>query len=156
MTTENLAAAKIGIVEIEPRLAAVVRKTVPFSQIPSTQREARRALQTAFRAAGVKPTDPWLTVWQPPKNGQIDYAPGMFVAQAFDAADGITFITLPNGRAAHLQLRGPYDRLAAAWQDLFEACAAKGLETAGVNWEIYTRADGPPDDLETDLYASLV
>ena len=38
----------VNIVEVEPRLAAVVRKRVPFARIPETQREARVALTAAL------------------------------------------------------------------------------------------------------------
>lgn len=147
--------ADVEIVQLEPRLTAVVRKAVAPAQMPTAQREARRTLEATLSAAGVDPVDRPLTVWRPPVDGKIDYAPGLFVPAAFDAVGDVSLFTLPSGRAAHLRLRGPYDQLPAAWPRLFEACASQGLSLAGLNWEIYT-APGPPSEaIETDLYALL-
>lgn len=144
--------ADIEIVQVEPRLAAVLRRQVSMAEIPAAQRDARRAIEAALDIAGVRPIGPWLTVWRPPQDGTIDYAPGVFVPRRFDIEGDPTLFTLPSGRAAHLRLNGPYDRLAAAWQSVFDACRADGHELAGVNWEIYTSPGASP---ETDLYALL-
>jgi len=63
---------------------------------------------------------------------------------------------LPAGRAAHFQLKGPFDGMPGAWQTLFAWCQAEKLEPAGINWEIYMPWQGvDPARLETDLYALL-
>lgn len=145
----------VDIVAVEARLTAVVRRSVAFVEMPQAQRDARGALAAALAAAGVRPLGPALTVWRPPQAGVIDYAPGVFVPHAFEAPDPVSLFTLPQGRAAHLRMNGPYDGLPAAWQSLFETCAARGLALAGLNWEVYAAQDAPAAAAGADLYALL-
>jgi hypothetical protein len=72
------------------------------------------------------------------------------------AVDAALPSELPAGRAAHFQLKGPFDSMPGAWQTLFDWCKAEKLDLAGVNWEIYMPWEGvDPAGLETDLYALL-
>jgi effector-binding domain-containing protein len=143
----------LEIITVEPQLAAVMRKRVPFAGIPETQRQARAALSAAFENAGVTPVGPWLTVWRTPQGGLIDYAPGVFVPEDTREMDEIELFPLPQGRAAHLRLHGPYESLPEAWGQLFAGCNAHRL--AGLNWEIYSVPDGGQAEIQTDLYAFL-
>jgi effector-binding domain-containing protein len=143
----------VEIITVQPRLAAVVRKRVPFASIPETQRAARTVLLAAFESASVQPVGPWLTVWRTPQDGLIDYAPGVFVPEDTPEMNGIDLFALPQGRAAHLRLQGPYEGLPDAWGRLFAGCSAHRL--AGLNWEIYSVSNGSQERIETDLYALL-
>jgi effector-binding domain-containing protein len=143
----------VEIIAVEPRLAAVVRKRVPFASIPETQRKAHTALSAAFESANVQPIGPWLTVWRTPQDGLIDYAPGVFVPEGTREMNGIDLFALPQGRAAHLRLQGPYEGLPDAWGRLFAGCKAHRL--AGLNWEIYSVPNGGQEKIQTDLYAFL-
>lgn len=143
----------VNIIEVESRLAAVVRKRVPFARIPEMQREARLAVTTACDSAAVQPAGPWLTVWRTPQDGLIDYAPGVFVPEGTREMEGVELFALPQGRAAHLSLYGPYEGLPEAWGRLFAGCARHRL--AGLNWEIYSVPIGGQEKIRTDLYAFL-
>jgi effector-binding domain-containing protein len=156
----DLDMAKVGvttsgleIIPVDPQLAAVMRNRVSFAAIPETQRQARAAVSAALNSAGVQPLGPWLTVWRTPQDGLIDYAPGVFVAEDTRAMDSIELFALPQGRAAHLRLHGPYESLPEAWGRLFESCKAHRL--AGLNWEIYSVPSGGEQKTQTDLYAYL-
>ena len=149
----SVTASGLEIIPVEPQLAAVMRKVVPFAAIPETQRQARTAVAAALDGAGVQPLGPWLTVWRTPHDGVIDYAPGVFVPADTRAMGGIELFALPKGRAAHLRLHGPYEALPEAWGQLFGGCRAHRL--AGLNWEIYSVRDGAPEGIQTDLYALL-
>ena len=142
------------IVPVPKQLAAVVRKCVPLAGIPQAQREARRILDVALREADL-PVGRTLTVWRPPHRGMIDYAPGVFVPRAFEAVHEVSLFQLPEGRAAHFSLRGPYNGLAAAWQRLFEDCKALACEVTGLNSEVYALPGTAPEECGTDLYALL-
>jgi effector-binding domain-containing protein len=137
------------IIDAVPQRVAIVRSKVPFSGMPDAQRAARRALE----AAGA-PGDRPLAIWWPPRDGIIDYAPGVVVSDAFEASGPVSLFTLPAGRVAHLTLLGPYDGLPGAWQALFADCACLGVTPSGVNWEIYAPAGAV--DAKTDLFAHLV
>jgi effector-binding domain-containing protein len=152
MAEAGVTTTDVSVIEVEPRLAALVRKRVPFARIPETQREAREALTTALDSANLQPAGPWLTVWRTPQDGLIDYAPGVFVPDGLDVTDEISLFTLPRGRAAHLRMVGPYEGLPDAWSRLFAGCA--GVQLAGLNWEIYVPGTSP-DKNRTDLFALL-
>jgi len=110
-------------------------------------------LTTALESAEVQPIGPWLTVWRTPQGGLIDYAPGVFVPEGTREMDGIELFALPQGRAAHLRLHGPYEGLPDAWGRLFAGC--NGHRLAGLNWEIYSVPNGGQENIQTDLYAFL-
>ena len=148
----ELTTSPVEIVDVPERLAAVVRKRVPMSDIPDAQRRARSTLARALEAADMTPLGPTLTVWRMPEGGSMDYAPGVFVTKPLETGGDVSSMTLPAGRAAHLRLSGPYEGLPDAWGRLFRGCA--GNDLAGTNWEVYTEQDGPSGP-QTDLYALL-
>jgi effector-binding domain-containing protein len=153
MAEAGVMTSDVEIIAVEPRLAAVMRKRVPFASIPETQRQARATLSAAFESVVVQPVGPWLTVWRTPQDGLIDYAPGVFVPEGTREMEGVELFALPQGRAAHLCLHGPFEGLPDAWGRLFESCKAHQL--AGLNWEIYSVPNGSPDKIRTDLYAFM-
>ena len=153
MAEAGVTTSDVEIIAVEPRLAAVMRKRVPFASIPETQRQARVALGAALESANVQPIGPWLTVWRTPQDGLIDYAPGVFVPEGTPEMAEIELFRLPHGRAAHLVLHGPHEGLPDAWGRLFAGCDAHQL--AGLNWEIYSVPNGSHDKIQTDLYAFL-
>jgi len=149
---ERLTLAPFEIVDVQPRVAAVVRKRIAMTDMPDAQRRARLALETALKTAEVSPLGPNLTVWRMPDGGLIDYAPGVFVAKPLEGTGEVSSMTLPEARAAHLRLSGSYAGLPEAWSRLFKGC--EGRELSGMNWEIYTASDSSTET-HTDLYALL-
>jgi effector-binding domain-containing protein len=147
--------ADVTIVHVKERLAIVVRKSIPFADMPGAQKEARAILQAELAAANVEPEAGHLTVWRPPQNGVIDYAPGRFVAEKFAVTRGASFLSLPEGRAAHLRLKGAYSQLPHAWQHLFDFCRAQNLQLAGLNCEVYAPEGAASETPQSDLYAFL-
>ena len=99
MTATKSAPAQIEVVQVEPQLIAMVRRTVPFADMPRAQREARALLETALKAAGIEAGDRTVTVWRPPNAGMMDYAPGVFVPEGFSVSGAVSLFTLPQGRA---------------------------------------------------------
>ena len=93
------------------------------------------------------------TLWRPLADGKLDLEPGVLVARAFEPVGEVVPSCLPAGRAAHFLYVGPYEGLSAAWQTLFAWCAREGHKRAGINWEIYGKAESAQP--ETSLYALL-
>jgi len=152
VSTTEITTTPVKIVDVEPRLVAVVRKRVALTDMSNAQRRARLALDAALKATDVTPLGPKLTVWRIPEDGVIDYAPGVFVARPLEGAGEVTSFKLPEGRAAHLRLTGSYTDLPDAWNRLFKGCG--GQKLSGLNWEIYTASDSAAET-HTDLYALL-
>jgi effector-binding domain-containing protein len=134
-----------SIVTVDRQLTAVVKAKVPFPEIPTAQRSARAAVDAGL-----------LTRFRTPAKEVLDMEIGTIVGRSFTGRGEIVPSELPAGRAAHYQLKGPFDGMPGAWQTLFAWCQAEKLELAGINWEIYMPWEGvDPAKLETDLYALL-
>lgn len=145
-----------SIVTVDRQLTAVVRAMVPFAEIPSAQRSARAAVDAALPTLEAGPVGRPLTRFRTPAKDALDMEIGTIVGRGFAGRGEIVPSELPAGRAAHFQLKGPFDGMPGAWQTLFAWCQAEKLELAGINWEIYMPWQGvDPAKLETDLYALL-
>ena len=145
-----------SIVTVDRQLTAVVRAKVPFPEIPKAQRAARTAVDAALPSLDAGPLGRPVTRFRTPAQEALDMEIGTIVGRGFAAKGEIVPSELPAGRAAHFQLKGPFDGMPGAWQTLFGWCQAEKLELAGINWEIYMPWQGvDPANLETDLYALL-
>jgi effector-binding domain-containing protein len=145
-----------SIVTVDRQLTAVVRATVPFAEIGNAQRSARAAVGAALATLEAGPLGRPVTRFATPAKEALDMEIGTIVGRSFVGRGEIVPSELPAGRAAHFQLRGPFDGMPGAWQTLFAWCQAEKLELAGINWEIYMPWEGVnPARLETDLYALL-
>ena len=146
-----------SIVTVDRQLTAVVRATVPFAEIGNAQRSARAAVDAALPSLDAGPSGRPVTRFRTPAREALDMEIGTIVGRSFAGRGEIVLSELPAGRAAHFQLKGPFDGMPGAWQTLFAWCQAEKLELAGINWEIYMPWEGvDPAKLETDLYALLV
>lgn len=145
-----------SIVTVDRQLTAVVKAKVPFPEIPMAQRSARAAVDAALPSLDAGPFGRPLTRFAMAAKDMLDMEMGTIVGRSFAGRGEIVPSELPAGRAAHFQLKGPFDGMPGAWQTLFAWCQAEKLELAGINWEIYTPWEGvDPAKLETDLYALL-
>jgi effector-binding domain-containing protein len=145
-----------SIVTVDRQLTAVVKAKVPFAEIPMAQRSARAAIDAALPSLDAGPLGRPVTRFRTPAKEALDMEIGTIVGRSFAPAGEIVMSELPAGRAAHFQLKGPFDGMPGAWQTLFAWCAAEKLALAGINWEVYMPWQGvDPAKLETDLYALL-
>ena len=145
-----------SIVTVDRQITAVVRAKVPFAEIPGAQRSARAAVDAALPSLDAGPLGRPVTRLRTPAKEALNMEIGTIVGRSFAGRGEIVLSELPAGRAAHFQLKGPFDGVPRAWQTLFAWCLAEKLELAGINWEIYMRWQGvDPAKLETDLYALL-
>lgn len=145
-----------SIVTVDRRLTAVVKARVPFPEIGKTQRAARAAVGATLPSLQAGPLGRPVTRFLTPAQGALDMEIGTIVGRGFAAIGEVVPSELPSGRAAHFQLKGPFDGMPGAWQTLFDWCKAEKLDLAGINWEIYMPWEGvDPSRLETDLYALL-
>jgi effector-binding domain-containing protein len=145
-----------SIVTVDRQLTAVVKAKVPFPEIPDAQRSARAKIDAALSSLDAGPLGRPLTRFRTPAKDALDMEIGTIVGRSLAGRGEIVPSDLPAGRAAHFQLKGPFDGMPGAWQTLFAWCAAEKLELAGINWEIYMPWQGiDPAKLETDLYALL-
>src|SRR6266498_310793 len=105
-----------SIVTVDRQLTAVVKAKVPFPEIPKAQRSARAAVDAALPSLEAGPLGRPVTRFRTPAQDMLDMEMGTIVGRSFAAKGEIVPSDLPAGRAAHFQLKGPFD---------------------GINWEIY-------------------
>ena len=145
-----------AITTVERQFTAVVRATVPFPDIANAQRAARAAVSGALPTLDAGPAGRPVTRFRTPARDALEMEIGTIVGRNFAARGDVVPSDLPSGRAAHYQLKGPFDGMPGAWQTLFDWCKSESLDLAGINWEIYMPWEGiDPAKLETDLYALL-
>lgn len=145
-----------SIVTVDRQLTAVVKARVAFPEIPKTQRSARTAVDAALPSLDAGAVGRPVTRFRTPAKEMLEMEIRTIVGRGFAARGDVVSSDLPAGRAAHFQLKGPFDGMPGAWQTLFDWCNDQKLELAGINWEIYMPWEGvDPANLETDLYALL-
>src|SRR4029450_12184691 len=104
-----------SIVTVDRQLTAVVKAKVPFPEIAMAQRSARAAIDAALPSLDAGPLGRPLTRVRTPAKGALDMELGTMVAHNFAAKGEIVPSDLPAGRAAHFQLKGPFDGMPGAW-----------------------------------------
>src|SRR5689334_8851690 len=144
-----------SIVTVDRQITAAIKCNVPLSRIPDAERSVRKTLNATLPSLDTGLLGREVTLWRTPVNGQIYLEPGIIVAQAFEPEDYVICSELPAGRAVHLVLVGPFDRLPAGWQTLFQWSAKQKFKLAGVNWQIYDERAADPAQQQTFLYALM-
>lgn len=144
-----------SIVTVERQVTAAIKCSVPLSRIPDAERSLRRTLDAALPSLDTGALGREVTLWRTPVNGQIAMELGVIVAHSFEPEDYVICSELPAGQAVHHLLAGPFDKLPAAWQTLFEWSAKEKHKLAGVNWQIYGERAEDPAQQQTFLYALL-
>ena len=86
---------------------------------------------------------------------QLRAEAGLIVPASTALPSSLTEVTIPAGRFARTEHRGPYERLGETWTRLREWLTSSGHRMRdGVSYEEYknTPAQAAPADLRTDLY----
>jgi DNA-binding transcriptional MerR regulator/predicted transcriptional regulator YdeE len=110
----------------------------------------------ALKAAGLSPAGPGLIGYP-----EEDFDPESFralIAFPVDAdvsgVAGVEAVEFAGGKAVVGVVRGPYDNLQQAWQQVVAWIADQGLQISAMPYEVYRidhRAAPSPDELETDI-----
>jgi predicted transcriptional regulator YdeE len=122
---------------------AVIRRTVPFADVPATMQELMGELHGW--AANV-PHGQSMCISSRTSDGQLNIAPGVEIEPgAVDPPEPFELVTRPAQRSAvHLYV-GPYEGLASVYQELYAALQRDGLEEAGEPIEIYEKHEPVPE-----------
>lgn len=137
---------------------AVIRITVPRSEIQIAMGPGYQELMDTLKAQGVQPAGPWFTHHLRMDPEVFDFELSVPVDVVVKPVGRVQPGSLPASRVAHTVYHGPYEGLGEAW-GAFEAwIAAQNLKPADDLWEVYSAGPetGPdPSTWRTDLFHPL-
>jgi effector-binding domain-containing protein len=140
------------LVTLESTTVAVVRETVPMSELTAYFDRAFHAVMAAAEAQGVAIAGPPVAVYHGMPGESVDVAAGFPISAPVASAEGgVVASELPAGRAAQLLHVGSYDSLEQAYGRIVTWLGEQGLTPAEVMWESYLNEPDPddPDGAET-------
>lgn len=147
------------IVSTAAQPAAVIRLTIPRSEIQKVMGPAIGEVMTALGAQGVSPAGPVFTHHFRMDPDTFDFEVGVPVAGRVSAAGRVKPGQLPAARVARTVYRGPYEGLFSAWGEFDKWIKGEGLKPAPDLWERYVRgpeSDPDPATYRTELNRPLV
>jgi len=129
------------IARTEARHTAVVRLTVPRSEIQQVMGPAIGEVMAAVMSQGMHPAGPVFSRHFRMTPDVFDFEVGVPVERPVAPAGRVVPGTLPAVRAAQTVYCGPYEGLGAAWGEFQAWMSANGHDAAEDLWESY--AAGP-------------
>ncbi len=147
------------IVQTAAQRTAVIRLTIPRSEIQRVMGPGINEVMTAIAAQGIAPAGPVFSHHLRMDPDTFDFEIGVPVAAPIAAAGRVEAGQLPAATVARTSYRGPYEGLGAAWGEFIAWIAAEGHEPAPDLWECYvTGPESNPDPAtwQTELNRPLV
>jgi effector-binding domain-containing protein len=147
----------IGIVELAPRRALTIRRTVPQSGLGAFFMEIFPMLRTAIIAQGATPSGPPFARYYNGDPAAFDTEAGIPFTGSVTASGGARVTTLPAGRAAKTVHIGPYDTLSQEYRRIEAWLTDEGKRAGEGPWESYVddEATTPRDKMRTEVYWPL-
>jgi effector-binding domain-containing protein len=145
-------AHEVTVETLRPRTLAAVRRRVAMNEIG---KEFKPALDTVWAFLGKNPglrTDGHNVFLYHHQNAQImpvDF--GVEVVRTFTGEGDVQCVTTPEGEAAVVVHRGPYEKMRAAHDALHEWCTANRRTIGRYSLEIYGDWSDDPSKLETTI-----
>jgi effector-binding domain-containing protein len=147
------------IIQTKAEAAAVIRLTIPRSEMMKQFGPAVGELMATLARQGVAPAGPLFAHHLAMSPDVFDFELGVPVAAPVAPAGRVTPGELPAARVARTVYSGPYEGLPGAWGEFVAWMASNGHHGAEGLWEVY--AVGPqvspnPADWRTELNRPLL
>jgi effector-binding domain-containing protein len=137
---------KPTIVQSNGRPAAVIRITIPRTEIQRVMGPGITELMSTLAAQGIAPAGPLFSHHLRLDPDVFDFELGVPVEAPVAAAGRVRPGELPAATVARTVYRGPYEGLGPAWEEFDAWIAAEGRAPAADFWESYlTGPDSSPD-----------
>lgn len=146
------------IVQTAAQQTAVVRLTIPRSEIQKVMAPAIGEVLAAVAAENLTPIGPVFSRHFRIDPQVFDFEVGVPVAEPFRASGRVKPSSLPPVRAARTIHRGPYEGLHASWEAFDDWIVANGHIPASHLWERYAKgpeSSADPSNWETELVRPL-
>ena len=151
-----LTAPEITTTNVEE--AAVIRLTVPHSEMRKVFGPAVGELMAALAAQGVKPVGAVFAHHLKMSPDTFDFELGVRVSAPVQAAGRVKPGQLPAVKVARTVYSGPYEGLPSAWGEFNKWMKANGHEQAENLWEVYSvgpQSSPDPANWRTELNRPL-
>jgi effector-binding domain-containing protein len=147
------------IVQTTAEQAAVIRLTIPGSDMPKVFGPAVGELLTTLNAQGIEPVGAIFAHHLKMPSNVFDFELGIKVGSPVTPAGRVEPGELPATRVARAIYTGPYEGLPAAWDAFIGWMNANGHKGAPSLWELYSVGpQSTPDSAEwrTELNRPLL
>ncbi|MBL8796456.1 MAG: GyrI-like domain-containing protein [Planctomycetia bacterium] len=138
---------------------AVIRLTIPRSEIQQVMGPAIGEVMSTLAAQGVAPAGPVFSHHFRMSPDIFDFEVGVPVRQAVTPVGRVSASQLPAARVARTVYHGPYEGLGAAWGQFGDWLAANGHQPTANLWECYVfgpESSPDPAAWRTELNRPLV
>lgn len=149
--TEN---AQPEIVEVPEATTAVIRGTVPMSDLANFFDDSFRVLGVVLAKQRVTPTGAAFALYHGIPDESVTLEVGFPTDGVIEPDGSAGAGSLPGGRVVRVIHAGSFDGLGDAWQRLGAWIGEQGLEPSDDFWEVYLTEPSPemdPADLRTEL-----
>ncbi len=146
--------AKPEVIEVALQTTAVVRLTVPRSEIQQVMGPGITELMTTCATQGVVQTGPWFTHHFRMEPTFFDFEIGVPVATPVTPAGRVLQGELPAAKVARAVYTGPYEGLGSAWAELGAWIQEQGLSPQAALWEVY--AVGPESGPDSSQWQTVL
>lgn len=147
-----------GVVQIDSRITAVIRLTIPRADIRQVMGPAIQEVLGTLAGQGIVPAGPLFSRHFRIDPEIFDVEIGVPVEMPVAASGRVVASQLPAGKAARAVYRGPYEALGTAWGEFKAWIAAEGLQPGEGLWECYVagpEASPDPAQWRTELVCPL-
>ncbi|MBN9400812.1 MAG: GyrI-like domain-containing protein ['Candidatus Kapabacteria' thiocyanatum] len=134
------------IVETSAQASAVIRLTIPRSEIQNSMGPAFQELMGTIAAQGIAPTGAAYSHHFRFDPDVFDFEVGVPVSAPVQASGRVVPGELPAATVARTYYQGPYEGLGPAWGEFGEWLASHGYDTQQSLWESYVEGPGTQPD----------
>jgi effector-binding domain-containing protein len=128
----------------EARIVARIHFVTPRQEIRSSMHNAIREISVALEAAGVARTGPWIMHLLRPPTDTFDVDVCFPIDKPFPQSGRVATVEIPAVEVLRTIHHGGYEKLPQAWQDFSDWISARGFQTRGDAFEVYSV--GPKDN----------
>jgi effector-binding domain-containing protein len=131
---------------VEAQTTAVIRLTIPRSEIQKVMEPAIREVIETLTGQGIAPAGPVFSQHFRLEPEIFDFEVGVPVTKPVAPAGRVVAGRMPACRVAQTVHHGPYEELGAAWGEFMQWLQKEGLARQGMLWERYvTGPETTPD-----------
>lgn len=142
----------------QPQPTLVIRTRASVQDMPQVLGQAWGAIMHYAGPTGHQPSGAPFVAYHNMDMQDLDLEIGFPFAQKLEGEGEVLAGEIPGGKAAGCLHVGPYDQLRAAYEALGKWMEANGYTPRGVAYESYLNDPHttPPDELQTDIFFTLV